>query len=205
MIFKFEFIIIGNIFPQFGNVFIGHSWNLAVEQQAMVVQALGQELSQKPTYFWGSEWWEMKVVRFIPIRKLWWCCDFIKSHPSVLKLPIWRTGFLKTWKDGHPWASGRSIHMNSIDVSFCRAPAKAAGRHRRARPPANVLGQLWFWRLSCHELWFVSTALVDDSFKSEWKMTLASRSFSSNRNTARSIGGPSPGTCWTQTRVKCCF
>ena len=67
----------------------------------------------------------------------WWCCDFIKSHPSVLKLPIWRTGFLKTWKDGHPWASGRSIHMNSIDVSFCRAPAKAAGRHRRARPPAN--------------------------------------------------------------------
>ena len=52
MIFKFE---LGNTFPQFGNVFIGHSWNLAVEQQAMVVQALGQELSQKPTYFWGSE------------------------------------------------------------------------------------------------------------------------------------------------------
>ena len=46
------------------------------------------------------------------------------------------------------------------------------------------------------EPWFVSAALVDDSFIGERKAALASLTFSSNRKATRSICRPSPWTCW---------
>ena len=45
------------------------------------------------------------------------------------------------------------------------------------------------------EPWFVSAALVDDSFVGERKAALASLTFSSNRKATRSICRPSPWTC----------
>ena len=46
------------------------------------------------------------------------------------------------------------------------------------------------------EPWFVSAALVDDSFIGERKAALASLTFSSNRKATRSICRPSPWSCW---------
>ena len=47
-----------------------------------------------------------------------------------------------------------------------------------------------------YEPWFVSTALVDDSFIGERKPTLTSHSFPSNCDAGRPVCRPGPGTRW---------
>ena len=148
----------------------------------------------------NDERWRSSVsFRFGKMMMLWFHKKVIHrfSNSQFGEQVFWRHEKMVT--HGLPEGPFTWIPLMSL---FVEHQPRLPGGTGALDPLQIILGQLWFWRLICHELWFVSTALVDDSFKSEWKMTLASRSFSSNRNTARSIGGPSPGTCWTQG---CCF